>query len=205
MVLCPSSAHQANLVHMSLETIITQFGYPALIVGLILEGETTLVLAAFMAHRGYLNLPLVILIGWLVSFASDQFFFWIGRTKGSQFLENRPAWKPHVQKAKSLLGRNVNLLFLGVRFMYGLRTVMPFAIGMSRLDPKRFAILNFLGAFLWSLIFALAGKLIGNVMGEIFEDIKEHEIMVAVAIIVLGICFWLYRYFMSKTKMKKSL
>src|SRR5574339_789930 len=113
---------------MSFETIISQFGYPALILGLLLEGETVLVLAAFMAHRGYLSLPLVILIGCLVSFASDQFFFWMGRTKGGQFLESRSAWQPHIQKATSLLRRNQNLLALGIRFMYGLRTLLPFVI-----------------------------------------------------------------------------
>src|SRR5829696_7508268 len=107
---------------MSLETIISQFGYPALIVGLVLEGETVLVLAAFMAHRGYLKLLWVILIGFLVTFASDQFFFWLGRTKGNQFLERRPTWKLNVDKAKHLLQRNTNLLFIGFRFMYGLRT-----------------------------------------------------------------------------------
>ncbi|HMB24652.1 MAG TPA: hypothetical protein VKP08_17530, partial [Anaerolineales bacterium] len=72
---------------MSFATIISQFGYPALVLGLLLEGETVLVLAAFMAHRGYLQLPWVILIGLIVTFASDQFFFWLGRTKGNQFIE----------------------------------------------------------------------------------------------------------------------
>ncbi|MFT3890498.1 MAG: hypothetical protein QM730_02600 [Anaerolineales bacterium] len=77
---------------MHLEAIIAQFGYPALIIGLLLEGETVLVLGAFMAHRGYLNLPLVIALGCVVSFAADQFFFWMGRTQGSRFLESRPRW-----------------------------------------------------------------------------------------------------------------
>jgi membrane protein DedA with SNARE-associated domain len=36
---------------MTLETIVVQFGYPALIIGLLFEGETMLVLGAFMAHR----------------------------------------------------------------------------------------------------------------------------------------------------------
>src|SRR5512141_583644 len=97
---------------MSFETIISRFGYPALVVGLLLEGETILVLAAFMARRGYLELPWVILIGFLVTFASDQFFFWLGRLQGEQFLERRPAWKQSVEKAKSLLGRNMALLFI---------------------------------------------------------------------------------------------
>ena len=180
-------------MNMSLEALVTHFGYPALILGLLFEGETVLVLGAFMAHRGYLSLPLVILIGTLVAFGSDQFFFWLGRTKGSQFLENRPAWKPHVEKAKSLLGWNTNLLFPGVRFMYGLRTVLPFMIGMAKFDPKKFALLNLIGAFIWALTFGLAGHLIGNLMGLIFEDVKEHELAIVLGIIVIGAGVWLQR------------
>jgi membrane protein DedA with SNARE-associated domain len=178
---------------MSFETIISRFGYPALIVGMLLEGETVLVLGAFMAHRGYLNLPLVILLGCLVAFASDQFFFWMGRTQGSVFLENRPAWKPRVEKARLLLGRNTNLLFLGVRFMYGLRTILPFVIGMSSFDPRRFALLDFIGASLWALTFGLAGKFIGHMMGLIFEDVREHEPLIAMGIILTGVVIWSYR------------
>lgn len=121
---------------MSLETVVTQFGYPGLVFGLLLEGETILVLAAFMVHRGYLDLPLVIVTGFVIAFASDQFFFWTGRIKGSEFLEKRPSWKPKVEKAKSMLGQNTTLLFLGVRFIYGLRTVLPFVIGMSKIEPN---------------------------------------------------------------------
>jgi len=185
---------------MSLETIVAQFGYPALVVGLLLEGETMLILGAFLAHRGYLNLPLVILIGWLVSFGSDQFFFWMGRIKGSQFLERQPSWNSHVEKARSMLSRNPNWLFLGIRFMYGLRTVLPFVIGMSKLDPKKFVPLNLIGALLWALTFSLAGKLIGHLMEAILEDVREHEVATAVAIIIAGTCFWLYRYYLTGTQ-----
>jgi len=179
---------------MSIETFIARFGYPALVVGLLLEGETVLVLAAFLAHRGYMSLPVVIGIGCVVAFASDQFFFWLGRTRGSQFLTKRPAWRPHVEKAKSLLGRNAELLSLGVRFMYGLRTALPFVMGMSKLDPRKFALFNFIGALLWALAFSLAGKLIGHLMAAIFEDVKEHEIMIALGIVLVGFAFMYYRW-----------
>ena len=185
---------------MNLEAIVTQFGYPALVIGLFLEGETMLVLGAFMAHRGYLDLSLVILIGCIVPFASDQFFFWMGRLKGDQFLESRPAWKPHVEKAKSLLSWNPNLLFPGIRFMYGLRTVLPFVIGMAKFDPKKFAFLNLIGAFIWALTFGLAGHLIGQIMKLIFEDVKEHELAIALGIILVGIGVWLYYRYTDKRK-----
>jgi membrane protein DedA with SNARE-associated domain len=185
---------------MPFERLISHFGYPALILGLLLEGETVLVLAAFMAHRGYLNLPLVILIGCLVSFGSDQFFFWIGRIKGSQFLEKRPSWQPRVEKAKAMLGRNSDLLFLGVRFLYGLRTVLPFVMGMSNFDARRFAILDFIASLLWALVFGLAGKVIGQIMGGIFEDVREHEPAIVAGIILAGVCTGIYFHFAYRVK-----
>jgi len=181
-----------------LETIISQFGYPALIIGLLLEGETVLVLGAFMAHRGYFNLPLVIALGCAVSFASDQFFFWLGRTQGSRFLEKRPAWKHHADRARSLLGRNPDALAIGIRFMYGLRTVLPFVMGTSKFDAERFAFFDFIGAALWALTFGLAGKLIGHVMEALFENAKAHEPMIIIGIIVAGGIVWLYRSYLSR-------
>lgn len=182
----------------NLATIISQFGYPALVVGLLLEGETVLVLGAFMAHRGYLNLPLVIAIGCVVAFGSDQFFFWIGRAKGSQFLDNRPAWKPRIEKAHSLLGRNNNLLSFGVRFVYGLRTVLPFVMGMSGFDPKRFALFDFLGSILWALAFGLAGKFIGHGIEAIFKDFKRHEAITIVGVIIIAGVVWLYHLWLGR-------
>jgi membrane protein DedA with SNARE-associated domain len=183
---------------MTLETIVVQFGYPALIIGLLFEGETMLVLGAFMAHRGYLDLRLVILIGCLVSFASDQFFFWMGRLKGNQFLESRPALKSHVEKAKSLLSWNTNLLFIGIRFMYGLRTALSFVIGMAKFDSKKFMVLDLIGAFLWALTFGLAGQLIGQLMAGIFD-----ELVIALGIILVGAGVWLYRRYADKMQKAK--
>ncbi|MFN8434981.1 MAG: DedA family protein [Anaerolineales bacterium] len=185
---------------MSLETLISQYGYPALVLGLFLEGETVLVLAAFMAHRGYFNLPLVILIGFLVAFSSDQFFFWIGRTQGQQFLEKRPAWQPHVEKAKSLLGRNINFLFLSIRFMYGLRTVLPFVIGTSKFDPKKFALFDFVSSLIWALTFGLAGHFIGHLTTLIFEDVKEHELTITIVILIVGLGIWFFRRYSDKKR-----
>jgi membrane protein DedA with SNARE-associated domain len=185
---------------MSIEQLITQFGYPALVLGLLLEGETVVVLAAFLAHRGYFNLPAVILIAWIVSFASDQFFFWLGRLKGAQILERRPDWQPRVEKAKSMLGRGTDLLALSVRFVYGLRTILPFVIGMSKYSPRRFVLLNLIGSLVWALLFGLAGKLIGNIMSAIFEDVREHEPVIAAGIILAGICIETYLWYSRRVK-----
>jgi membrane protein DedA with SNARE-associated domain len=190
---------------MSLETIVTRFGYPGLLVGLFLEGETALVLAAFMAHRGYMNLPLVILTGFVVAFGSDQFFFWTGRLHGAQFLEKRPTWAPNVEKARSLLKRNATLLFFGVRFVYGLRTVLPFVIGMSRIDPKRFVFLNLAGSIIWALVFGTVGYLFGSFMELVLGDIHRHESWITLGILFIGgTGVFLYHLYTSRHERKKK-
>ena len=186
---------------MGLESFVIQFGYPALMLGVLLEGETVLVAAAFLAHRGYLNLGLVILIGFIFTFMSDEFFFWMGRTRGNKFLEQRPDWKPNVDKAKSLLARQSILVFLGFRFMYGLRAVMPFAIGMSGFSPKRFAILNSIGVLLWTSLFGMAGYLFGQTMEIIIKDISRYEIWIILGIFLIGgFIVWWQRHALFKKK-----
>jgi membrane protein DedA with SNARE-associated domain len=59
------------------ENVIIQFGYPAILVGTFLEGETILVIAGMAAHRGYLDLPVVIGAAFIGTLFGDQlFFFW---------------------------------------------------------------------------------------------------------------------------------
>ncbi len=189
---------------MPIEHLISRFGYPALIVGLLIEGETVLVLAAYSAHRGYLLLPVVIIIACLVSFASDQFLFWLGRLKGVQLLEKRPDWLPRVEKARALLGRNSNVLSLGVRFMYGLRVVMPFVLGMSKLDPKRFALLNFIGALFWATMFGIAGYLFGHLMELILRDVSVYEHWIILFILIPGVLLWLVRWYRQQNTNHKK-
>ncbi|MFN2964422.1 DedA family protein, partial [Escherichia coli] len=45
----------------------------------IFEGETILVLAGFLAFRGYMQLDTVILTAFLGSYAGDQLWYFLGR------------------------------------------------------------------------------------------------------------------------------
>ncbi len=87
--------------------------------------------------------------------------------------------------------------------MYGLRTVLPFMIGTAKFDPKKFAVLNLIGAFIWALTFGLAGQLVGQLMAGIFEDVKEHELAIALGIILIGAGVWLYYRYTDKVQKAK--
>jgi membrane protein DedA with SNARE-associated domain len=59
-----------------------------------------------------------------------------------------------VAKAERLLNRFRTLLILIFRFLYGLRAVTPFVIGMSTVPTRTFVLLNAIGALVWAVRWA---------------------------------------------------
>ncbi len=177
---------------MSFETIIQQYGYAALLVGTALEGETILVIAGYLAHRGYLHLPLVIAAAALGTLVGDQTFFQVGHHSGQAFLLRRPLWQPKADRVRHLLDRHRIALVMGFRFMYGLRTVTPFVIGMSGFSRKLFLLLNALSAAIWATTIGCAGYVFGNVLEAWLEEAKRFEKPIVLAILAIGATVWIW-------------
>jgi membrane protein DedA with SNARE-associated domain len=185
---------------MSLEAILQTYGYWALLIGTFLEGETILVIGGFAAHRGYLSLPLVIFAAFIGTLAGDQLYFFIGRKKGKAFLDKRPSWKPKMEKVHILLERYPVLLIPGFRFLYGLRTVTPFVIGMSRVKTADFIILNIIGALVWAAVFGTGGYLFGTALEILLEDIKHYERLIFFGIFLAGLVIWAIHFYQKYRK-----
>jgi len=189
---------------MSLEELITTYGYATVGIGSFLEGETVLVLGGFAAHRGYLELPWVIVSAFLGSLFGDQLYYFIGRVKGKSLLEKRPQWKAKSEKVFSLLHKHQILLILGFRFLYGLRTVTPFVIGASKIKPARFIILNILGAAIWAVIVGTMGYLFGYTLEIFIDNVKKYELLVFAGLAGIGIIIWLLRFIKKSSDRKSS-
>lgn len=189
---------------MSLEELITTYGYAAVGIGSFLEGETVVVLGGFAAHRGYLELPRVIFCAFLGSLFSDQLYYFIGRIKGKSVLEKRPKWKAKSEKVFSLLYKHQILLIFGFRFIYGLRTVTPLLIGASRVAPTRFIILNILGAAIWAVIVGTMGYLFGYTLEKFIVDVKKYELLVFAGLAGIGVIIWLL-HFRKRPSANKSI
>ena len=182
----------------SLQDFVSNYGYAAVAIGSFLEGETILILGGFAAHRGYLELPWVIVSAFCGSLFGDQLYFHIGYFKGPSIIKNNPKWKTKSEKVFSLLHRHEVLLILGFRFLYGLRTITPFILGASKVSPLRFLLLNILGASIWATVIGLLGYLFGQTLEVILGDIKRFEWWVFFGIGVVAVLLWVARLLLKK-------
>jgi membrane protein DedA with SNARE-associated domain len=179
---------------MNLETIVTIYGYPALLVGALMEGETIVIIAGFMAHSGHLYLPWVMLTAFAGAFTADQFFFQLGKRKGKAVLEKKPHWEQRVDRIRSFLVRYQVIAILGYRFIYGMRTITPIVIGASGFSTLRFVGLNFFSTVIWSILVSTAGYYFGHLFQKLLQDVHNYELVVMLIIAVCGVVIWLYRY-----------
>jgi len=185
---------------MTLNSLIHSYGYIGVLIGTFLEGETTLLLAAFGAYQGYMELPYVMLAASIGSLCGDQSFFWLGRKRRQKTLDGHPSLRARVEKAQALLERYRTPLMFMFRFMYGLRTVIPFAIGMSPVPAAEFISLSAVSSVVWAILVGGAGFLFGNALESMMGDIKRYELLVLAAIAGIGAIVWAICLYRRKKK-----
>jgi len=183
---------------MTFQSSLETYGYLAILIGSFIEGETILVLGGFAAQRGYLQLPWVILCAFIGSLTGDQLFFHLGRWHSQKILSKHPRWRERVDRAHHTLQRYRTPLILGFRFIYGMRIITPFVIGMSRVSTGTFILLNATGAVLWAIVVGYLGYLFGSAAEALIQDFRQYEIEAMGIIVLIGTLLWLIHLFRNR-------
>ena len=173
--------------------LVTHYGYAAVLVGSLLEGETVLLLAGLAASNGHLSFTIVVLLAFCGGTIGDQVLFLLGRRYGSAMLARSPSLATRAEPVKRLIERHQAGLIVGVRFMYGLRLIGPFVIGMSEVRMRKFAVLNMLGAALWAPLIVGIGFVFGQTLSWLIADLGMYE-AVALVVVIGAAGFWYWRF-----------
>ncbi|EAT5086187.1 DedA family protein [Salmonella enterica] len=184
-------------LRMDINTLITHYGYAALVIGSMAEGKTVTLLGGVAAHQGLLKFPLVAAAVALGGMMGDQLLYLLGRCYGGKILRRFPRYHTKIRRAQKMIQRHPYLFVIGTRFMYGFRVVGPLLIGASRLPPKIFLPLNIVGALIWALLFTTLGYLGGEVIAPWLHDLDQHlrhgVWLILAIVLVVGVRWWLKR------------
>jgi len=178
---------------LDISNLLRDHVYTAIVLGGLVEGETTVVLAGYAAHRGYVPWWAVAGLSAIVNFVLDQSWFLLGRWRGEQLLARWPALRRGVESLTPRLHRHRRWIVFSVRFMYGLRTAGPIAMGMARVPWADFVVFNALGAAVWALVFTGLGYAFGRAIALVIDEIVHYEMLVVAAILAAGLGFWLWQ------------
>lgn len=154
--------------------LMKEYGYIILFAWSILEGEMGLIMGGLLCHTGDMWLPIAIFVAGLGGFVGDQIYFYIGRYNKSYVHKKFKGQRRKFALAHLLLKKYGWPIIFVQRYMYGMRTVIPISIGLTRYDAKMFAFINILSAWVWAAITIVPVWYFGEQILQLLEIAKEY-------------------------------
>lgn len=167
-----------------MQEYLDSYGYLAILLFTFLEGETIVILAGIAAYQGYMNIFFVGIAGFTGSFLGDQLYYAIGRHYGTPLLGRWPQFARKIDWVFNILRRYETLYILSFRFIYGVRNISPFVIGMTTISRVKFVALNFIAAAVWASAFSSGGYFFGHALER---TVGEHQTKVLLVLAAVGL------------------
>lgn len=178
---------------------LREYGYIILFIWSMLEGEIGLVMAGIMSHTGDMNFWIALIVAGLGGFAGDQAYFYIGRyNKGFIYKKLKTQHRKFALAHLLLKKYGWPIIFIQ-RYLYGMRTILPMSIGVTRYSAKMFAFINLISAFIWATITITLAYMFGEQLLVILHWTKEHfYIAIPFALILGGSIIWYFHHHTKK-------
>jgi membrane protein DedA with SNARE-associated domain len=161
--------------------------YAAVFTGCLFEGEASLTTSSFAAHRGYLNIFVVMIVALLATQTWDWIWFMIGRRNGKKFLADKPKLLKKANRINRLLFKYQVPVLLGYRFLYGFRTAVPLVLGMSHIKKRKFFFFGIINTLIWDVLFSSVGYFFGAFLKANWRKIEDFEFEIMGVLLLAGI------------------
>lgn len=170
----------------------------AAFVGLVIPGESLVLVAGFLAAQGSLDLDLLIIAVAVGASIGDSLGYEMGRRMGRPALARYGGRfglnEARVQSADDFFARHGSqAVFLG-RFVGFARALVPFLAGASRMPYRIFLPYNVFGAVLWAAAVALLGYVLGASWQTAERWIGRASAIVGGLLVVALLVAWLWRW-----------
>jgi undecaprenyl-diphosphatase len=178
-------------------------------VGLVVPGETTMLLGGAVAGQGAIDLYLLIAIAWFAAWAGDTTSFLLGRRLGRGFvMRHGPRFgisHERFEKVEDYFVRHGGkTIFIG-RFVGIVRALAPFIAGSSGMRYRAFLPYSVLGTGLWSTAHILIGYLFSRSIESAAEYAGRGAFVLGTFIVVVAASVYLVRRFRDEERRREAV
>ena len=162
-----------------------------LLIGFMLPGDTLLLVTGILTNTGTIPQPiwLVSLVIFCASILGNQLGYQIGKVGGpAVFRKSEGGLLSHksVVKTEAFFLRWGPLSLTFGQYVPIVRTLLPVAAGIGKMNRLTFTLFNALGALLWAALLPFVGYLIAFIPG-VAELVVEYIDIVLLAVVVVSV------------------
>lgn len=168
-------------------------------VGLVVPGETVMLLGGAVAGQGAISIYLLIAVAWFSAWAGDTTSFFLGRRLGREFvMRNGPRFgisHERFERVEAYFGRHGGKTIFVGRFVSLVRAFAPFIAGSSGMRYRAFVPYSILGTGLWASAHILIGYAFSRSIDSAAKYAGRGAFLLGTLIVVVVGSVFLYRYF----------
>jgi membrane protein DedA with SNARE-associated domain/membrane-associated phospholipid phosphatase len=168
-------------------------------VGLVVPGETVMLLGGAVAGQGAIDIYLLIAIAWFAAWAGDTTSFFLGRRLGREFvMRHGPRFgisHERFERVEDYFSRHGGKTIFVGRFISLVRAFAPFIAGSSRMRYRDFVPYSILGTGLWASAHILIGYFFSRSIDTAAKYAGKGAFLLATLIVVVAGSIFLYRHF----------
>ncbi|MEA3384005.1 MAG: DedA family protein [Campylobacterota bacterium] len=168
-----------------MEELIRDWGYIILFLYSFGGGFVALVVAGILSYSGELNIFIVLLVAGTANFIGDQFLFTIARKNKSQAKEMMKKHQRKIALSHLLMRKYGSAVIFIQKYIYGIKTLIPLAMGLTKYDYKKFIFFNIFATIAWTLIVGLSSYMLGELVYKYIEEFKTYGIVFVVVVLLL--------------------
>lgn len=191
----------SDIINFIVETI-GDLGYFGIFILMFLEStvfpipsEVVMIPAGYLAHKGEMNIYIVILLGILGSLGGALFNYYFALKFGRKFLMKYGKYflvsHESIEKTEKFFKNHGHISTFSGRLIPGLRHYISLPAGLARMNLFIFCLYTTLGATIWVIILTLLGYYIGDNEELVKEYLRYLIVGLLLCLALLG--FWYYK------------
>lgn len=181
---------------------LATYGYIGLFLYSLGGGFVALIGAGVLSFMGKMDLTTSMFIAFVANALGDVLLFYMARYQKSMMMDGLKKHRRKLALSHVMMKKYGSWIILLQKFVYGIKTLIPIAIGLTKYDFKKFAILNVGSAAIWALAFGLGSYYSGSVLVKVAQTIGEKPWIAPLILVVFGGLLWLYLEKATKKKVK---
>lgn len=171
-----------------MEDFIRDWGYIALFLYSFGGGFVGLVFAGVLSYAGDLNIFISMAVAGFSNFLGDQFLFFLARKNKNYAKDMMSKYGRKIALAHLMMRRYGSFVVFIQKYIYGIKTLIPLAMGLTKYSALKFSIFNIFATIIWSGVVGYASYVAGELILSSADDFKYIGLGI-VAVVLLTITY----------------
>ena len=165
-----------------MEELIKDWGYIALFAYSFGGGFVGLIVAGVLSFAGDLNIYISIAVAATSNFLGDQFLFFLAWKNKSYAKDMMKNYGRKIALAHVMMRKYGSLVVFIQKYVYGIKTLIPLAMGLTKYSSIKFTIFNVFATITWAIVVGYGSYTAGEYILSVADDFKYVGIGIVIVI-----------------------